>query len=66
MENGENGVPGVNAVKHVKEENRLVLVNATHQSPSMVEKTAKGSQRKQDLVTIKSLANVRKKSIQRQ
>ena len=61
MEIGENGVPGANAVRHAKKENRLENVNAISQRQSMVEKTVKGNPARQGLVTRKFVAQVSKR-----
>ena len=59
---GENGVLGARAVKLVKRENSLELVNAIHQPQSMEEKNVKGTTTRQSLVTRTFLVQVKKKS----
>ena len=60
MEIGAHGVRGARAVKHVNKGSSQELVNATHQSLSMVVKSAKGTPKRQSFVKRTSLAQVMK------
>lgn len=62
MEIGENGVPGARAVKRVKRENSLDLVNVIHHPQSMEEENAKGTPTKQSLAIRTFLVQVKEKS----
>ena len=60
MEIGENGVRGAHAVRHVKKESSLELVNAIHQRLSTVENNARGIPARTPLVTRMFLVQVKK------